>query len=126
MAIGDLEPNACGTIGQQQHLAKAAFDFQAREFDLPVRLHVRRLQDILLKYLRRIKVQGDIAHVFNSSFQQQAESLIRLGLLPGFGGTVTFTCTLQILRLAAELLIALLVLETDTPDISPSWLDQKK
>ncbi|MGZ3238181.1 MAG: TatD family hydrolase, partial [Burkholderiaceae bacterium] len=40
----------------------------ARDFDLPVLLHVRRSQDTLLKYLRRIPVRGGIAHAFNGSF----------------------------------------------------------
>lgn len=74
----------------------------ARKFDLPVLLHVRRSQDILLKYLLRIKVQGDIVHAFNGSFQQ-AESFIRLGFRLGFGGTMTFTRALQIRRLGALL-----------------------
>ncbi|AMO99465.1 tatD related DNase family protein [Collimonas arenae] len=97
----------------------------AREFDLPVLLHVRRSQDILLKHLRRIKVQGGIAHAFNGSFQQ-AEAFIRLGFRLGFGGAMTFTRALQIRRLAAELPMSALVLETDAPDMSPSWLHPEK
>lgn len=97
----------------------------AREFALPVLLHVRRSQDILLKHLRRIKVAGGIAHAFNGSFQQ-AESFVRLGFRLGFGGAMTFTRALQIRRLAAELPIAALVLETDAPDMSPSWLHPEK
>jgi TatD DNase family protein len=84
----------------------------ARDFDLPVLLHVRRSQDILLKHLRRIKVQGGIAHAFNGSFQQ-AEAFIGLGFRLGFGGAMTFTRALQIRRLAVE---------TDAPDMSPAWL----
>jgi TatD DNase family protein len=93
----------------------------ARDFGLPVLLHVRRSQDIILKYLRRIAVAGGIAHAFNGS-QQQADSFIELGLKLGFGGAMTFTRALQIRRLAAELPLAALVLETDAPDISPAWI----
>ena len=93
----------------------------ARDFGLPVLLHVRRSQDIILKYLRRIAVAGGIAHAFNGS-QQQADSFIDLGLKLGFGGAMTFTRALQIRRLAAELPLAALVLETDAPDISPAWI----
>lgn len=93
----------------------------ARDFDLPVLLHVRRSQDILLKHLRRIKVQGGIAHAFNGSFQQ-AEAFIGLGFRLGFGGAMTFTRALQIRRLAVQLPLAALVLETDAPDMSPAWL----
>jgi len=93
----------------------------AREFGLPVLLHVRRSQDILLKHLRRIKVAGGIAHAFNGSLQQ-AEAFIGLGFRLGFGGAMTFTRALQIRRLAAQLPLDALVLETDAPDMSPAWL----
>ena len=93
----------------------------ARDFDLPVLLHVRRSQDTLLKYLRRIPVRGGCAHAFNGSLQQ-AQQFIGLGFKLGFGGAMTFTRALQIRRLAAGLPLDALVLETDAPDISPSWL----
>lgn len=93
----------------------------ARDFGLPVLLHVRRSQDIILKYLRRIAVSSGIAHAFNGSFQQ-AEEFIRLGFKLGFGGAMTFTRALQIRRLATELPQEALVLETDAPDIAPVWV----
>lgn len=93
----------------------------ARDFDLPVILHVRRSQDTLLKYLRRIRGNGGIAHAFNGSVQQ-AQAFIDLGFVLGFGGAMTFTRALQIRRLAASLPLSALVLETDAPDISPAWL----
>jgi TatD DNase family protein len=92
----------------------------AREFKLPVLLHVRRSQDIILKYLRRIAVPGGIAHAFNGSFQQ-AETFIGLGFKLGFGGEMTYTRSLQIRRLAADLPLDAIVLETDAPDIPPAW-----
>lgn len=93
----------------------------ARAFDLPVLLHVRRSQDELLKWLRRLPPIGGLAHAFNGSFQQ-AEQFIGLGFALGMGGALTFTRALQIRRLATELSLNDLVLETDAPDIGPSWL----
>ena len=93
----------------------------ARDFDLPVLLHVRRSQDMLLKHLRRIRVRGGCAHAFNGSFQQ-ALQFIELGFKLGLGGAMTFTRALQIRRLATELPLSALVLETDAPDLSPAWL----
>ncbi len=93
----------------------------ARDFDLPVLLHVRRSQDKVLKHLRRIRVRGGIAHAFNGSVQQ-AGHFLDLGCKLGFGGAMTFTRALQIRRLAAELPLDALVLETDAPDIPPSWI----
>lgn len=97
----------------------------ARDFDLPVLLHVRKSQDQILKYLRRIAVPGGIAHAFNGSFQQ-AQTFIDLGFRLGFGGAMTFTRALQIRRLATELPLDALVLETDAPDISPAWLHPQR
>ncbi|MCS6766216.1 MAG: TatD family hydrolase [Candidatus Protistobacter heckmanni] len=92
----------------------------AKEFDLPVILHVRRSQDALLKQLRRIRVRG-IAHAFNGS-RQQAGAFVELGFKLGFGGAMTFEPALRIRALARELPLEALVLETDAPDIAPSWL----
>ena len=97
----------------------------ARDFGLPVLLHVRRSQDFILKYLRRIAVPGGIAHAFNGSFQQ-AHAFIDFGFKLGFGGAMTFTRALQIRRLAAELPESAIVLETDAPDISPAWLHPQR
>ena len=93
----------------------------ARDFGLPVLTHVRRSQDQVLKHLRQVTPPGGIAHAFNGSFQQ-AETYIKLGFHLGFGGAMTFTRALQIRRLASELPLEALVLETDAPDISPSWI----
>lgn len=93
----------------------------AREVGLPVLLHVRRSQDIVLKYLRRIDTPGGIAHAFNGSFQQ-AEAFLGCGMKLGFGGAMTFPRALQIRRLATQLPLSAIVLETDAPDISPAWL----
>ena len=93
----------------------------AKEFELPVILHVRRSQDAILKALRSRKITGGIAHAFNGSFQQ-AEHFIKLNFVMGFGGAMTFPRALQIRRLAKELPFESLVLETDAPDIPPAWL----
>lgn len=93
----------------------------AREFDLPVVLHVRRSADTLLKHLRTIPVQGGIAHAFNGS-EQQALAFVDLGFKLGFGGAMTFDRALQIRRLAQTLPTDAIVLETDAPDIPPHWL----
>lgn len=99
----------------------------ARKHDLPVILHVRRSADKLLKHLREIGqgqpvgVWRGIAHAFNGSEQQAAE-FIKLGFKLGFGGAVTFEPALQLRRLATELPLDALVMETDSPDIPPHWV----
>ena len=92
----------------------------ARDFDLPVLLHVRRAQDHVLKLLRRMRPAAGIAHAFNGS-AQQASQFIGLGCALGFGGAMTFSRALQIRRLAASVPLEAIVLETDSPDITPAW-----
>ena len=93
----------------------------ARRHGLPVILHVRRSADALLRELRRQRVGGGIAHAFNGSLQQ-ARAFTDLGFCLGFGGTLTYERSLQIRRLAVELPLEALVLETDAPDIPPHWI----
>ncbi len=94
----------------------------AREFDLPVILHVRRAVDQVLKHLRRIRVSGGIAHAFNGS-RQQADEFIKLGFKLGFGGAMTYAGSTRIRALAAALPLDSIVLETDAPDMAPAWLN---
>ena len=93
----------------------------ARDFDLPVLLHVRRAVDAVLKQLRRFRVRGGIAHAFNGS-RQQSEEFVRLGFRLGFGGAMTYPRATRLRELAATLPIEAIVLETDAPDIPPTWL----
>ncbi|MDD3883937.1 MAG: TatD family hydrolase [Gallionella sp.] len=95
----------------------------AREFDLPVLLHIRRAQDIILKYLRRHPVRGGIAHAFNGSPQQAAE-FIKLGFKLGFGGAMTYPRATRLRQLATRLPLDSIVLETDAPDIPPAFLER--
>jgi TatD DNase family protein len=105
--------------GRQEYFYRTQLEL-ARRHGLPVLLHVRRSADQLLRELRRIPVAG-IAHAFNGSAQQAGE-FVKLGFKLGFGGTVTYERARQIRRLARELPVDALVLETDAPDIPPHWL----
>ncbi len=96
----------------------------ARQYGLPVILHVRNAVDDILKALRKYKVIGGIAHAFNGSFQQ-AQQFIALGFKLGFGGAMTYDCALRIRELAKQLPLEAIVLETDAPDIPPEWVGKK-
>ena len=108
---------------RQEHFYREQLKI-ALKHGLPVILHVRRSADKLLKHLREINPAdgwSGIAHAFNGS-QQQAEAFIELGFKLGFGGAVTFEPALQLRRLASDLPLASIVMETDSPDIPPHWL----
>lgn len=93
----------------------------ARDFDLPVLLHIRRAQDQILKQLRRIRVKGGIAHAFNGS-RHQADEFIRMGFKLGFGGAMTYPRATRLRELATTLPLESIVLETDAPDIPPVFI----
>jgi len=128
---GDHPPVAVGEIGLDFYVP--GFDAArqerffveqlkiARDFDLPVLLHVRRSADLVLKHLRRIGARGGVAHAFNGSLQQ-AEAFLHLGFRLGFGGAMTFPRATRLRQLASSLPREALVLETDAPDIPPAWL----
>ena len=93
----------------------------AQEYDLPVLLHCRKANDEILKHLRKTTVRGGIAHAFNGS-PQQANEFIKLGFKLGFGGAFTWPRAHKLRRLAVELPLEAIVLETDSPDIPPVWI----
>ena len=116
--LPDISTGAAREKQERFYLAQLKI---AAEFDLPVLLHVRRSQDILLKYLRRIRVRGGIGHAFNGS-PQQAQAFVDMGFALGVGGAMTYSRALNIRRLFADFGLESLVLETDAPDIPPEWL----
>lgn len=113
--VADIDP------ARQEHFFVEQLRL-ARDFDLPVLLHVRRAVDVVLKQLRRFKVRGGIAHAFNGS-RQQADEFIKLGFALGFGGAMTYAGSTRIRELARHLPLEAIVLETDAPDIPPAWLN---
>ena len=127
VAVGEIgldgfvpELNTPEALAKQQQFYKAQLKL-AQQHQLPVILHVRRSADLLLKGLRDTPVVGGIAHAFNGSLQQ-AQAFIALGFKLGFGGALTYDRALQLRRLATELPLSAIVLETDAPDMPPHWL----
>ena len=127
VAIGEIgldffvQDIATGEARERQEYFYAAQLDLAEEFGLPVLLHVRRSQDVLLKHLRKRGRIGGMAHAFNGSLQQ-AQQFVDLGFALGMGGAMTYARALQIRRIATDMPLDALVLETDAPDIAPSWL----
>ena len=131
MAVGEIGLDFfVAELNSQELRQKQEWFYQqqlimAREFNLPVLLHIRKSQDRVLKYLRSENIKQGIAHAFNGSLQQ-ARQFLEQGFKLGFGGAMTWNRALQIRRLAAELQNDSIVLETDSPDIPPSWLAQNE
>jgi TatD DNase family protein len=126
-AVAGERPVAIGEIGLDWFVERldrvrqqALFERQlavARDAGLPVILHVRRAHDATLATLRRIRVRGGIAHAYSGSLEQ-ARQYLDLGFRLGFGGMLTFERSTRLRRLARELPLDAIVLETDAPDLT--------
>ncbi len=123
VAIGEIGLDFYITRDNEAHqIAMLEGQLQlAKQFDLPVILHVRSSIDTVLKYLRKHGIHQGIAHAFNGS-RQQADAMAAQGLKMGFGGAMTWPRALRIRKLAEELPLEHIVLETDAPDIQPVWI----
>jgi len=121
IAVGEIGIDLvdAGDVARQERFYREQLRI-AREFSLPVIVHVRRSADLLLKHLRRIEVPGGIIHAFNGS-AQQANQFVALGFRLGFGGSLTYSGSQRIRRHAQRLPQEAFVLETDAPYIAPVW-----
>lgn len=125
--ISRYNPIAVGEIGLDYYLTdldrlaqQQLFEDQlaiAADYKLPVILHARKSHDQILSTLKRYPVKGGICHAFNGSLQQ-ASKYIDMGFKLGFGGMLTYEGSHKLRKLAVELPIGAIVLETDAPDMS--------
>jgi len=123
---------AVGEIGLDKFLDNIPLSIQEKIFEkqldiadkleLPIIVHARGMIEQIIKKIREKKIKGGIIHAFNGSFQQ-AEQLIKLGFKLGFGGVLTYERAKHVRSLAKNLPIESIVLETDAPDMNPSWLE---
>jgi TatD DNase family protein len=127
IAVGEIGLDGFVT---QSNIIEQQFFFHeqlklAKQFDLPVIMHVRKAQDLILKGLRLYQPSSGIAHAFNGSLQQ-ADEFVKLNFALGFGGAATFEKALQIRRVLQHIPKNAIVLETDSPDIAPAWLYKQR
>lgn len=104
---------------------KEWFDRQlslAAELDLPVVLHIRDAMgdclDVLRAHAGELKCIGGIMHCFSGSVESARECL-DLGLMLGFGGSLTFKNNRRGVETAAFAPLDRIVFETDCPYLAP-------
>ena len=78
---------------------------------------IRFIATTILRCLKKYNLRGGISHAFNGSLQQ-AEIYIKLGFKFGFGGMLTYERSSKLRKLARDLPLETLVLETDAPDMT--------
>lgn len=92
----------------------------AMELNMPFVVHDREAHkdcmDILKKY--DVRRTGGIMHCFSGS-AELAKEVISLGMVIALGGSLTFKNNVKTVRVAEEIPLEYIVLETDSPYLAP-------
>lgn len=128
-SIVDRQIYAIGEIGIDLHWDKTTLEIQqvafkeqikwAKDLDLPIVIHCREAFDEIFEILEQEKddqLRG-ILHCFTGNLEQ-AQKAIDLGFYLGIGGVVTYKKS-GLEEVLAEIPLAKLVLETDSPYLAP-------
>lgn len=121
VAIGEIGLDPAYPVPLE--IQEAAFRGQLRvavSQGLPVLVHCRRAFQRTLQIMREERADqvGGIMHAFSGS-PEMAREFIRLGFCISLSGTLTWQGAVRPLRLAREIPLERLVLETDAPDMPP-------
>lgn len=89
----------------------------AEQLQLPVILHVVKMQSRVLQLLKQVKFsRGGVYHAFSGS-EEIALEFIKLGFKLGVGGVITHPNATRTRETIKKLPLSSLVLETDAPDM---------
>lgn len=123
---GELAPCAIGEIGLDGAIAtdmaiqQAAFELQLRialELDIPIIMHHRKSQHLLLQSIKRVGFHlGGVLHAFTGSVEM-AQRFIDAGFLLGVGGGITYPRAQKTRATIKKIDLNHMVLETDSPDM---------
>jgi TatD DNase family protein len=121
VAIGEtgLDPDYQVPLKQQEQVFREQLRIAAA-CGLPVLIHCRRAFQRVVNILREERADrvGGVMHAFSGSVEM-AREFIQLGFAISISGTVTWNNAVKPLRIARELPLEHLVLETDAPDMTP-------
>jgi TatD DNase family protein len=108
-----------GTLKEKQIVFFTKQLIIAKQHDLPLIIHNRKAHDECIQLLSSENTRGGIIHAFNGNIQQ-AEKYASLGFALGFGGMLTFERSTKLRKLAEQIPLNAIVLETDAPDMTVS------
>ena len=90
----------------------------ANKCGLPVLVHDREAHGDTMEILKEFKPKG-IVHCFSGSLEM-AREVVKLGMLLGIGGVVTFKNAKNIVEIVKNMPLDVMVLETDAPYMAPT------
>ena len=96
----------------------------AKKYNIPVVVHSRDAIEDTYNILKDYKLKGDI-HCFGSSLEM-ANKFIKLGYKIGIGGVLTFKNSLKLKEVVKNISLDSILLETDSPFLSPEPFRGKK
>jgi TatD DNase family protein len=124
--LNDHKVVAIGEIGLDYHYTKEnkekqieLFEYQlalAEKYHLPVVVHSRDATEDTINSLKKYKVTG-VIHSFSGSLET-ANIYIKMGFALGINGVITFKNS-KLKEVIAKIPLEKLVLETDSPYLSP-------
>lgn len=119
---------ALGEIGLDFYRGEDSVDLQreafvsqlglARDFDLPVIIHMRQAEDEALEILKQFAPLKGVMHSFASDLSF-AQRCLDFGLMLGVGGISTFPSAKDVRAALKECPVDRLILETDAPFLAP-------
>lgn len=129
-AIENLAPYACGIgeIGldfyygkddekEQLDLFNAQLEI-AEKYNKPVCIHTRDAMQKTLDELKKHPTIKGVIHCYGGS-KETAKEIVKMGYLIGVGGIITFKNNRQLVESVLEVGINNIVLETDSPYLTP-------
>ena len=129
---------AIGETGLDRYWDHSPFDLQqeyfglhlqlAKDRDLPFVVHTRESDGDVLAMLREARARGELRGVMHSftGTQETAAECVELGLHISFAGMVTFKKSGELRRVAAAVPADRILVETDSPYLSPEPLRGKR
>jgi TatD DNase family protein len=123
VALGEIGMDGVGsrraTYGPQAELFEAQLRL-AREYDLPVILHILRAHEEALKVLDRVGLPeaGGVVHSYSGS-AELVPRYVEHGLVLSFSGSVTWHDSGRAARAVRACPLDRLLVETDSPDQTP-------
>ena len=121
---------AVGEIGIDLYWDKSTLDIQkkafrqqliwAKEYDLPVAIHIRESFDAIFEVIEEVNDQNlrGVFHCFTGT-KEQGQKAIDMDFMLGIGGVVTFKNS-GLDKTLKELPLEKLLLETDSPYLAPT------
>lgn len=126
---------AIGEIGLDYHWYKDNKELQkklfveqlliAKKYDLPVVIHCRDAINDCYEILKKYKTTNIVMHCYSGSIEM-AKKFIEMGAYISIGGVSTFKNAKDIVNVIKEIPLSYIVLETDSPYLTPEPYRGKK